>query len=84
MTTVFKFLDGQAIFLGSVDNKHKAKSDRYQLIGGSCIATVGNYVVDCELLPLSGLLWRVYDFASDKLAATLFSYRFLKKLAVGI
>ena len=87
MTTVCKFLDGQARFIGSVDNKHNTKGDRYQLIGGSSLATVGNYVVDCELLQLSGVvkdLWRVHDFASDKLAATLFSYRSLKKFAVGI
>ena len=87
MTTVCKFLDGQTRFIGSVDNKHNTKGDRYQLIGGSCVATVGSYVVDCELLPFSGVfkdLLRVYDFASDMIAATLFYYRFLKKLAVGI
>ena len=78
MTTVCKFLDGQARFIGSVDYKHNAKSDRYQLIGGSSVATVENYIVDCDLLQLSGVvtdLWRVCDFASDKLAATLFPYK---------
>ena len=68
MTTVCKFLDGQARFLGCADNKHNAKTDRYQLIGGSFVATVGNYVVDYKLLRLSGVvkdLWTVHDSASE-------------------
>lgn len=74
MTTVCKFFDGKARFCCSVDNKHNAKSDRYQLIDGSCVATVGNYVIGYELLQLSGVvkdLWRVCDFASDRLAACI-------------
>ena len=87
MTTVCKFLDGQARFIGSVDYKHNAKSDRYQLIGGSSVTMIGEHIIDCDLLRQAGVskdLWRVCDYASDKLTASLFSYRTLKNLAVGI
>jgi hypothetical protein len=55
MEAVCKFLDGKTNYVGSVDNKHNAKNDRYQLIGGSCIGNIGNYVIDSELLQQSGV-----------------------------
>jgi hypothetical protein len=87
MEAVSKFLDGKTNYVGSVDNKYNAKNDRYQLIGGSCIGSIGNYVIDSDLLRQSGVgkdLWMIRDFASDKLAAELFSYLRLKKLGQGI
>jgi hypothetical protein len=87
MTAICKFLDGDQQYLGTVDNKHNVKNDRYQAIGGSCVASVGDYVVDCDLLRQANVpidLWRVGDFASDKLAATLFSYRTLQKVQTGV
>ena len=52
------------------------KNARYQLIGGSCIRSIGNYVIDSDLLQQSGVgkdLWRIRDFASEKLAANYFT-----------
>jgi hypothetical protein len=75
MTAICKFLDGNQQYLGTVDNKHNVKHDRYQATGGSCVASIGEYVVDCDLLWKANVpddLWRVGDFASDKLVATLF------------
>ena len=87
MKSICQFLDGKSKYLASVDNKLNAKSDRYQLIGGSCVARIGEHIIDCDLLQQAEVtkdLWRVWDYASDKLTATLFSYKTLKKLAVGI
>jgi hypothetical protein len=87
MRSICRFLDGKSKYLASVDNKHNAKSDRYQLIGGSCVAFIGEHIIDCDLLRQAGVtkdLWRVRDYASDKLTATLFSYKTLKNLAIGM
>ena len=65
MTSICQFLDGNQKYLGTIDNKHNVKNDRYQCIGGSSIASVGNYVVDCDLLRQAQVpidLWQVSDF----------------------
>ena len=82
MEAVCKFLDEKTNYVGSVDNKLNPKNACYQLIGGSCIQSIGNYVIDSDLLQQSGVgkdLWRIRDFASNKLAAELFSNSTLKK-----
>ena len=59
---------------GAVDNKQNVKNDRYQIIGGSCIPTIVNLVVDADLLQQSGVspgLIKIKDFASDKLVEDL-------------
>ena len=85
MTAICKFLDDDQQYLGTVDNKRTVKHDWYQAIGGSCVASIGEYVVDCYLLSKANVpLWRVGDFASDKLEATLFSYHTLQKVGDGI
>jgi hypothetical protein len=53
------------------------------IIGDSCIASLVDYIVDCDLLRQANVpvyLWRVGDFASDKLAATLCSYCTLQQV----
>ena len=50
MGSICQFLDGKSKYLVSVDSKHNAKSDRYQLIGGSCVARIGKLIIDCDLL----------------------------------
>ena len=87
MGSICQFLDGKSKYLASVDNKQNAKSDRYQLIAGSCVARIGKHIIDCDLLRQAEVvkdLWRVWDYASDKLTASLFSHKSLKKLVVGI
>ena len=44
MTTLFLFLDGKAKHAAGVDNQHNVKNHRYQCVGGSNVATIGNYV----------------------------------------
>ena len=44
MTTLFHFLDGKVQCAAGVDNKHNVKNHRYQCVGGSNVATIGNYV----------------------------------------
>ena len=80
-------MDGDQHYLGTVDNKHNVKNDWYQAIGGLCVASVGDYVVDCDLLQQANVPiepWRVDDFASDKLAETLFSYRTLQRYKLDL
>jgi putative effector of murein hydrolase LrgA (UPF0299 family) len=87
MTAICKFLIDNQQYLGTVNNKHNVKNDRYQAIGSSCVTSIGDYVVDCDLLRHVNVpvdLWRVDDFVSDKLAATLFSYCTLQKVGNGI
>lgn len=59
------------------------KSWRYQIIGGSCDATIGLYVIDASMLQLAGVskdLWRPADFASDLLVLKLASFKTIQKL----
>ncbi len=44
------FLSGRCNFTGAVDNKHNVKNGGYQIIGGSGVPVVGNYVVDVDLI----------------------------------
>ena len=60
---------------------------RYQIIGGYCIPTIGNLVVDTDILRQSGVsadLIKIKDFASNKLVEYLCSYKTLKKLSDGV
>ncbi len=69
MTTICNFLSGCCNFTGVVDNKHSVKNDKYQIIGGSGVPLVGNYVADVDLIRQAGVpedLWIAKDFASDK------------------
>ena len=50
MYAICKLLNGKKSHTGAVYNKHNVKNDRYQIIGGSCIPTIGNLVVDTYLL----------------------------------
>jgi len=50
MTTVCEFLNGRKKHIAGTDNKHNCKIDRYQEIGSSCVASIGNYIVDSDLL----------------------------------
>ena len=87
MISICKFLDEKSKYLAAAINKHNVKNDRFQLIGKSCVATIGDHMIDCDLLWQAGvskILWRVWDYASDKLMAKLYSYAMLKKLAEGI
>lgn len=43
MKPLFLFLDGKVQHAAGVDNKHNAKNHRYQHVGGSNVATIGNY-----------------------------------------
>ena len=87
MSSISKFLDGVEDHTGAVDNKHNVKNDRYHVAGGSCAPTIGELVVDSDLLrqaevPEELLKWK--DFSSDKLAEDFFSFKTLKKLVDGI
>ena len=69
MTANCKFLDGLSKHTGVVDNKHNAKHDRYTKIGGSSTPSIGELVVDTDILCQACVpteLWRVQGFASDQ------------------
>ena len=55
MTSICKFLDGKSKYLAAVDNKENANNDSYQLIGGLCVATIGDHVIDCDPLWKAGV-----------------------------
>jgi len=62
-------MDGMHDFVVAVDNKHCIKNDCYQLIGGSCIATIRNHNIDCNILLQAGVskdLIVIKDFTSNK------------------
>lgn len=83
MTAICNFLDGEDNHLGSVDNKHNIKNDRYQVIGGQQFVSIGEWAVDADLLLQSGVpqeLIRIKDFASDKLVDELCSHKILKSV----
>ena len=83
LQTLCEFIDGKIDYCAAVDNKHNVKNDRYQLIGGSNAATIGNYYIDTNLLLLaevSSELIAPKDFASDKKVEQLFSYNTLNKV----
>ena len=70
-----------------MDNKHNIKNDRYQFIGGSNAAVIGNYYIDTNLLlmaKVSSELIAPKDFASDKKVEQLFSHKTLSLLEKGI
>ena len=55
---------------------------RYQIIGVSCAAIMGSYVLDPWLLNMDGVsneLWRIQDYASDLLVLHIDSTRTINK-----
>lgn len=65
---LISFLQGKSNHVALVDTNHNGKNFRYQGIGGSCVAIMGNCVMDPALLYLSGVateLQRVKDWESD-------------------
>lgn len=87
MTALCQFLDGKVNYTASVDNKHNIKNDRYQIIGGSCLPTIGTLIIDADLLRAVGIPeseYRVKDFASDKLVDDLCSHKTIDALYKGL
>ena len=79
-----QFLRGQVNHVALVDTNHNTKNFRYQAIGGSCVAIMGDHVFDPMLLSLAGVpveLWRVKDWASDLVVLRLASADTVGKLA---
>jgi hypothetical protein len=70
--------------LGITDPNHNANNFWYQAIGGSSVACIGGYVVDADLLRVSGVpirRWRIEDFASDGLVLELVSANTVETLS---
>lgn len=83
MQTLLDYLDGLTNVCSLPDPNHNAKCCRFQLVGGSCAACIGNYVVDPFLLQEAGVakeLYRPQDYASDAVVLRLCSHDTLKKL----
>lgn len=83
LQTLCEFIEGKINYCAAVDNKHNVKNDRYQFIGGSNAATIGNYYIDTNLLLMARVssdLIAPKDFASDKKVEQLFSYASLSKV----
>jgi len=81
--SICDFLSSKCNHVGYTDTNHNMKSWRYQIVGGSCVVTIGKYVVDADLLRIAEVpreLWRPTDFASDLLVLKLVSYQTVKKL----
>ena len=57
MTATCKFLDGKLNYCGVVDNKHNVKNDRYQLIGGSNVATLGKLLRSMLFVTMSNMCY---------------------------
>ena len=55
MYDLCQFLNRKESHTGAVDNKHNGNNDRYQIIGGYCIPTIVNLVVDTDILRQSGV-----------------------------
>jgi hypothetical protein len=50
------FHSGDTDWLGSItDPNHNAKNFQYQATGGSSVACIGGYVVDADILQVSGV-----------------------------
>jgi hypothetical protein len=67
------FLEGKT-WVGGTDTNHNNKNIRYQLIGGSLVASIGTHPTDADLLHLAGVAFRLFctnDFASDQLVLAL-------------
>ena len=87
LQTLCEFLDGKINHCAAVNNKHNVKNDRYQFIGGSNAAVMGNYYIDTNLLLMAKVsieLIAPKDFASDKKVEQLFSYNTLNLVEQGI
>ena len=83
MNAIFKFLDGKTSYLGGVDNKHNVKNHRHQCMGGSNVASIGNTMIDVNLLLQANIskdLISPKDFSSDKKVEQLFSFGALLKV----
>ena len=68
------FLGGKVNHVGLVDTNHNYKNLRYQVIGGSSVLIMGDYVIDPQMLSMGGVakeIWRPTDWASDLLVLRL-------------
>ncbi|KAL7427142.1 hypothetical protein ACHAXM_000726 [Skeletonema potamos] len=80
---VIDYLNGKSNVLAIMDTNHNAKNNRYQILGGSSAASIGNYVFDPNLLVQAGVateLYRINDYASDAIVLRLASHPTLQKL----
>jgi hypothetical protein len=83
MDGIINFLSGKKSWVTMTDPNHNNKNFRYQAIGGSTLPKVGKYVLDADLLRLACVpvdLYRIQDFASDKLVLALASAKTVKTL----
>jgi hypothetical protein len=70
------YLSGCQDWISLTDPNHGVKNHRYQLIGGSSLASIGYFAFDSFLLKLAGVakeLIRIENFASDALPMQLAS-----------
>ena len=77
------FLDGTHDCYNGFENKNWIKNNYYQLMGGSCVATLRNHTIDCFSLvqaraskdPITQKI-----FTSDKKAKSIFSFKKPEKI----
>ena len=77
------YFQGHWNILATIDTNRNVNSYRYHIIGASCAAIMGSYVLDPWLLDMDGVsneLWRIQDYASDLLVLHIDSTRTIKKL----
>ena len=75
-------MSGNINHIDSTDTNHNAKSFYYQCVGGVCAVTIGNYIVDADLLRLSGISQQLHcpqDFVSDLLVILLSLFELVQK-----
>jgi hypothetical protein len=73
-TSTHNFLAGETGWLGITDPNHNNKNFRYQVIGGSSVASIGKYVIDADMLRVAGVplrRWKIEDLSSLSLVALL-------------
>ena len=78
-----EYLQGRINYVSLPDTNHNIKNHRYQLIGGSSPASIGNFVFDPHMLRKAGVakdLIRVVDWASDALPVKLASVDTIDKV----
>ena len=76
-------MSGKASYLALVDTNHVYKTTQYQIVGGSSLRTIGDWVLDSILLREADIiqyLLRPVESASDMLISKLFSMATTDKL----
>lgn len=61
-------MSGKASYLALVDTNHVYKTTQYQIVGGSSLKNIGDWVLDSILLREAGIiqyLLRPVEYASD-------------------